>query len=305
MEALESKGDHETDPFAEQDEGGMVVPPEDAEKLQEYVRAVDAGGAVGPLPVRPLSIVIPDEPVLSGDEEEEKAEEEEKPRLLAASEIGRAMAEGLGLDPACINRISVTIDAGELLALVDVTVVPLTTTTEQWREWVAGLPLAVVVRELKSGYETKPLPSLEGSACHEVWGKPLPDLREPAAEVGPKFKPDLVLHAGKGEIEIVGDKWEAVPDCHQPVPFSSGRPWWYWPVVFLGWLGDMLDALVAALPTIVREVLTWGGVIAFLLGLILLPLGSIEAGVSFGVALVFGFARLVFGLLRREWVESG
>lgn len=40
--------------------GGFIVPPGDAEKLQDYVRAIENGDVVGGLPLRPISIIIPD-----------------------------------------------------------------------------------------------------------------------------------------------------------------------------------------------------------------------------------------------------
>jgi len=75
---------------------------------------------------------------------------QKKGLLPSAREIACAIAEGLGLDPDRVKRITLDIDANDTIAVVRVEVLPLDVDTKQWRAWAEALPVALDVTEVES-----------------------------------------------------------------------------------------------------------------------------------------------------------
>jgi hypothetical protein len=84
--------------------------------------------------------------------------------LPGAQEIACSMAEGLGIDPNRVKAIKFEIDANDTIAVVEVDLLPIGTTPEQWRDWMEALPVALVVRETRAEMAARATLSVEVEA---------------------------------------------------------------------------------------------------------------------------------------------
>lgn len=101
-------------------------------------------------------------------------EAEERKPWPSASDVGGAIAEGLGLDPKCITKIKLEIDATDPIARITITMPLSNISLDDWRTWIEVLPATLVIQKT----EEEPLPGVEWSdrlgCLVDLAGHPIP-----------------------------------------------------------------------------------------------------------------------------------